>query len=544
MSGGPIEGYGLSFAGKAAAARLVHTAPERRIVADPGWDATEPSRHAFVEGDNLEALKLLRPAYAGRVDCIYIDPPYNTGRDFVYRDRWADSADAYLQRSGQRDAEGNVLVANPETSGRYHSAWLAMMLPRLALARDLLAEDGVLFVSIDDHEVANLRLLLDEVFGPDCFVAQIVVVSNRGGRDYLRIATTHEYVLCYGKSPDAPIRELPRPPAPGSKTDARGSYELRELRNRNPKFTPDNRPNLAYPIWVQPEISDDDGTCAVRLSPTEGAVEVLPLSSKGDGSVWRWGKPKLAAAIVEGDPAASEVVARQVRGGGWRIFEKSRKATTKAKSVWDDAAMRSEEGTRALRELMGGAVFDHPKPVPLVARCLELGMGPHGLALDFFAGAGTLAHAATWLDARDGGARRTVSINLPEAVPEGSAAARAELPTVAAIGRTRIERALPEGEVLRGFRLVERGELADPWDAAVAGGAELTARPRRLGDTTWVFDDLEGRGHVVALGQQVTREDVMRWGVAPRARVTVRGDALDDAGALYLVRRQVLVRVD
>lgn len=540
-----VEGYGLSFAGKAAATRLIHTAPGTRLVAAPGWDPTRPSRHAFVEGDNLEVLKLLRPAYGGRVDCIYIDPPYNTGRDFVYRDRWADSAEDYLARSGQRDAQGNVLVANPETSGRYHSAWLAMMLPRLVLARDLLAEHGVLFVSIDDHEVANLRLLLDEVFGGDCFVAQLVVVSNRGGRDYLRIATTHEYVLCYGRSPDAPIRELPRPAAPGSKTDERGVYELRELRNRNPKFTPDNRPNLAYPIWVDPGTTDEDGTCAVALTPSEGAVEVLPRSSKGGGSVWRWGKAKLAAAIVAGDPAASEVVARRVRTGGWRIFEKSRKATTKAKSVWDDAAMRSEEGTRAVRSLMGDAVFDHPKPVPLVARCLELGMAPDGLALDFFAGAGTLAHAATWLDAQDGGARRTVSINLPEAVPEGSAAAKAGLSTVAAIGRARIERALADGEVLRCFRVAERGAVErDPWDAAVSGGAELTACPRPLGDATWMFGDRDGRGHVVALGERVTRADVEGWGLVPRARVTVRGDALDDSGALYLGRRQVLVRVE
>ncbi len=538
-----MEGYGLTFAGKAAATQQIHTAPHAHLRRSGDWDPSAPSRHAFIAGDNLEALKLLVPAYGGRVDCIYIDPPYNTGRDFIYRDRWAQTTGEYLDASGQRDAEGNVLVANPVTSGRYHSAWLSMMLPRLAVARQLLADTGVLFVSIDDHEVANLRVLLDELLGADCFVGQIVVVSNRGGRDYLRIATTHEYVLCYGKSPDSPIAELPRPPAPGAKTDARGSYELRELRNRNPKFTPANRPNLAYSIWVDPSVVDEtNGTHPIAVAPGPGLTEVVPRSSTGAGSVWRWGKPKLAAALVAGDPVASEVVARTVRGGGFRVFEKSRKTTTKARSVWDDPALRSERGTQSLRQLMGAAVFDHPKPIELVARCLTLGMPRDGLALDFFAGAGTMAHAACWLDAADGGQRRTVSINLDEPVPPGSTAAREGFATVADVGRTRIERALPEGQTLRSFALTAGAERPDPWHIALRGGASLDTAPTRLGEHAWRFDDPNGQAHVVFVGPTLERTELEAWDLPPGARVSCPAEALDDAATLYLARRLSLWR--
>jgi len=541
---GAMEGYGLTFAGKAAATAQIRTAPQGRLVAHEGWSHQEPPHHAFVAGDNLEVLKLLRPAYAGRVDCIYIDPPYNTGRDFVYRDRWADGSDAFLLRSGQRDTDGNVLVANPVTSGRYHSAWLSMMLPRLAVARELLADTGVVFVSIDDHEVSNLRLLLDEIFGADCFIAQVVVVSNRGGRDYLRIATTHEYVLCYGKNADAPVAELPRAPAAAAKTDDRGTYELRELRNRNPKFTPANRPNLAYSIWVDPQTVDEaNGTCAVSPAPSAGAIEVVPRAKSGSGSVWRWGQPKLAAAIVPGDPAASEVVARSVRGGGWRIFEKSRKNTTKARSIWDDPAMRSERGTQTLRALMGAAVFDHPKPVDLVARCLQLGMPADGLALDFFAGAGTTAHAATQLNAADNGTRRTLSINLAEAVPADSTAAAEGFDTIDAIARARIARVVTAPEHLRTFSVGPEDDAAPPcpWHAALAGGTALDATPRKPAPDTWRFET-GTHPHVVFTGRQLTRDVVQGWDLPPHARVSCRADALDDATTLYLARRYTLSR--
>lgn len=568
-----MEPFGLSFPGRAAAEALALTPSTDRLAIDPRGPFDERARHVWLSGDNLAGLDRLRPAYAGRVDCIYIDPPYNTGNDFVYRDRFAEDAGTYLQRTGQRDEEGRRLVANPRHDGRHHSAWLSMMLPRLRLAHGLLADDGLLFASIDDHEVHHLRMLLDDVFGADCFVAQIVVVSNRGGRDYLRIATTHEYLLCYGRSPDAPVRELPRPPAPGAREDERGVYELRDLRNRNPKFTPQNRPNLHYPVFVCTDAPGEDDTFAVSLDDGPGREAVVPRNSAGAGSVWRWGRPKLAGAIVAGDAHASEVVARARKGGGFGVFEKSRKSTTKARSLWDDRAMRSEAGTRTLREVLHAAVFDHPKPVALIARCLELGMPPDGLALDFFAGSGTLVHAATQLDAADAGTRRTVSIQLDEAVPEDSAAAQAGLHTVAAIGRTRA--AAVAGEAgLRCFalqpstpgddgerlaappdpdalldRLRARYEPStdatsnaapDPWEHALAAGAMLDARPQRLGPSTWRFDAAEGRDHVVHLGPALDAKTVEDWALASGSRITCRAGAVDDALALALSRRHAL----
>lgn len=437
--------FGLEFVGKAAALAQIARAPET-VLELRGEGSPE---HVLIEGDNLEALRVLAGAYSGRVQMIYIDPPYNTGNDFVYRDRYALSAEAYRAELAAHGA----LVSNPKSAGRFHSAWLSMMLPRLALGRQLLAPDGLCFVSIDDNEVHRVRMLLDEVFGEDCFIAQVTVVTNRGGRDYLRIATGHEYLLVYGATPSASVRELPKGgPAP-KYDDDRGPYELRELRNRNPRFTPDNRPNLAYPIYVDPATEDAHGCCPVSLEPRgEPEICVVPRNSKGGGSVWRWGKPKLAAALVPADPQASEVVARQRRDGGFNIYEKHRKRTTKAKGLWDDSAMRTEQGTIELRRLLGAAVFDHPKPVALVRRCLALATDPDdAIVLDFFAGSGTTAHAVIEQNAADGGKRRSLCIQLDAPTPSGSAAAKAGYPTLCSVTRARLEKVL--GAPLRRFGL-------------------------------------------------------------------------------------------
>ena len=186
------ERYTFNWAGKRDAIRLLQT-PTRATLVPCREESVnfETTQHLFIEGDNLEVLKLLYKPYFGRVKMIYIDPPYNTGNDFIYPDNYADPLETYLQLTGQKDAEGNLLTSNPETSGRYHSAWLSMMYPRLFLARQLLREDGVIFVSIDDHELHNLRMLMNEVFGEEQFVAAIAVVSNLKGRsDRKYIATS------------------------------------------------------------------------------------------------------------------------------------------------------------------------------------------------------------------------------------------------------------------------------------------------------------------------------------------------------------------
>ncbi len=539
------ESFGLRYAGKAEAGLRAHDESASSLVATPAssWGFGS-ARDAMIEGDNLDGLKLLRPAYAGTVQAVYIDPPYNTGHDFVYRDRFAEDAAAYLRRTGQTDEAGARLVANPEHHGRFHSRWLEMMEPRLRVAHELLRDDGLMFVSIDDHEVHHLRVLLDEVFGPECFVAQVVVVSNRGGRDYLRIATTHEYLLCYGKSPDAPVRQLARTGPPPRHRDARGPYELRELRNRNPRFSPANRPNLFYAVHVDPQGADEAGLCPVSLEPHDGWASVEPRNRTGAASVWRWGRPRLQSALVAGDVGASEVVARRRRDGVFNIYEKYRSQTTKARSVWDESEMRSEQGTRTLRQWLGVAAFDHPKPVALVERCLTLATDPDGLVLDFFAGSGTTAEAVYRLDASDGGTRRFVLMQLPESLADDAPGRELGAETIADITRLRLAAARPDGRGLRGFGLVPRTDhgteaAADPWSVALAAGLPLCSSVESLGARTWRLAHGERR-LVVCLESSLTRDQVQRWGEHPHSSVACRGEALDDELAFNLARRHRL----
>ncbi|MEM7160373.1 MAG: site-specific DNA-methyltransferase [Myxococcota bacterium] len=537
-----LEPFGLRYAGKSEAAAHAHDEPAARLVADaPESIDFDDAGDVLVEGDNLDALKILRPAYAGTVQCIYIDPPYNTGHDFIYRDRFAEDTAQYLRRSGQAGEQGERLVANPETHGRFHSNWLAMMEPRLRVAYELLRDDGLIFISIDDNEVHHLRVLLDEVFGPDCFVAQVVVIGNRGGRDYLRIATTHEYLLCYGKSPDAPVRALPRQgPAPKHR-DERGPYELRELRNRNPRFSPANRPNLFYPIWVDAEAADEDGLCPVAVEARTDWIRTEPRNREGSPSVWRWGQPRLQAAISEN--GTLEVVARRRRDGVFNVYEKHRAQTSKAKSVWDEPELRSERGTRALRERLGVAAFDHPKPVELVERCLRLGSDPDGVVLDFFAGSGTTAEAVFRLDAEQGGSRQCILAQLPEQLPADAPARTLGAETIADVTRLRIAAARPSGRGLRCFKLEDRDEHhpwpRDPWGPAVAAGFPLSARIEGLSSQCWALEH-GARRLVVSLDAALDADAVAGWGLTSSTSVVCRAEALDDELAFNLARRHPL----
>lgn len=520
--------FGLQYPGKPEAVALAYASPhgQLRLDTERSW-GIESAADVLIEADNLDALRWMRPAYAGRVQCIYIDPPYNTGHDFVYRDRFAQTAREYGEATG--------LHPNPRDGGRFSSRWLAMMEPRLRVAYELLADDGLCFVSIDDNEVHHLRMLLDEVFGPRCFVAQVVVIGNRGGRDYLRIATTHEYVLVYGKDPQTPVRPLPRPVAPNAQHDARGRYELRELRNRNPRFSAANRPNLFYPIWVDESAEADAPLCPVSVQPRPGWVKVEPRNRKGEASVWRWGKPKLRAAVVEGDAEASEVVARRRRDGVFNIYEKYRATTAKPRSVWDEPGMRSEQGTRTLTEHLGVAAFDHPKPVDLVARCLQLGMDRDGLVLDFFAGSGTTAEAVAQLNAADGGSRRCVLVQVPQPLPPDAAARTLGAQTLADVTRLRVAACRDEAIGLRCFAASDAETTVDAWAAALAAGVPLDAGRDRLDAHTWRW---RGPSHsvVVSLAPTIDRQTVDSWGLASAEAVVCRGDALDDTAAFNLAR--------
>jgi adenine-specific DNA-methyltransferase len=451
------ERYSFTWNGKRDCIKLLQVPSRATLVPCPDesidWNSTNS---VFIEGENLEVLKLLYKAYYGRVKMIYIDPPYNTGKDFIYPDNYADPLDTYLRLTGQKDAVGNVLTSNPETSGRYHSAWLSMMYPRLFVARQLLRDDGVIFVSIDDNEEASLRLMMDEVFGEENFLAVIVVQSNKRGQTYRQISKTHEYLLAYTRSSDVLLGEFTKKEGESDLTfqDDLGKYVPRDLRNRNPKFGRFNRPNLFYPTYVNAQQVDKDGFSPVSLVRDKAySLEVLPLNSEGGESCWRWGKQLMQANLCS-ETLKSQVVAKGKSGGGYWIYEKYRKETYKAKSIWTETNVISEQGTMELGALGLGGAFDFPKPIALLKKALQLSSGESDLILDFTAGSATTAQAVLEINREESTNRRFILVQLPEPVSKNSAAAKRAFKTIADIGKERTRR------VIAKMKKEQEGKLA------------------------------------------------------------------------------------
>lgn len=434
------EYYRFTWAGKSEA-RLEANKPTTATLRpnkkeSKNWDTTG---NIFIEGDNLEVLKLLQKSYANKIKMIYIDPPYNTGKDFVYKDNYTDNLGNYLEITGQVDDKGKKLNTNTESDGRYHSNWLNMMYPRLRLARNLMTDDGVIFISIDDNEVNNLKKLCDEVFGEENFISLIIIQSNKRGQTYKEIAKTHEYIIAYSKGAVYNIYELEKKDNSLPYKDIYGNYDLWELRNRNPKFGKFNRPNLYYPIYVNPNSLNNEGLANISLNKdSEFNLEVYPLNSEGIESCWRWDRVKLNSSLLE---PYKNVVAKQKKDGDWNIYQKSRKSTTKVKSIWDDNEVISEQGTIELGKIGLKGLFDHPKPLGLIKRTLQIGSSPEDIILDFYSGSGTTAHAVMQLNAEDGGSRKCISVQLPELTDEKSEAFKAKYFNIADITKERIRRA-------------------------------------------------------------------------------------------------------
>lgn len=433
------------------------------------FDNTE---NLYIEGDNLDVLKLLQETYLGKVKMIYIDPPYNTGNDFVYNDDFAENTDDYLDRSGQFDENGNQLFQNTESNGRFHTDWLNMIYPRLKIARNLLSDDGVIFISVDENEISNMRKVCDEIYGQVNFLAQIITVSNPGGRDYKQIAIMHEYVLIYGKGTETSLYEIEKEKHFDFK-DLNGGYELRELRNRNPKFHRGNRPNLFYPFYVNESKVDKYGCFDVSLVKSDQyCIEIYPYNSTGMESVWRWGKAK-AKENLKQYMELSNIVARKKKDGGYNIYEKCRKSTSKAKSIWTETEMRNEDGTRLLRALFDKTLFDHPKSLAMIKRCLQLSTDSSSLILDFFSGSATTAHAVMQLNAEDGGHRKFIMVQLPEKTDEKSEAFKAGYKNICEIGKERIRRA---GKKIKAQLMAEGKETRDIAEKKAQGNAVAVSK--------------------------------------------------------------------
>ena len=398
------------------------------------FDTTE---NLYIEGDNLEVLKLLQETYLGKIKMIYIDPPYNTGSDLVYNDDFSKSTTEYIASSGYLDEDGNRLVENLESNGRYHTDWLNMIYSRLRLAKDLLATNGVIFVSLDDNESANLKKICDEVFGAVNFIGQITVVGNPRGRDYGGVARMHDYLFVYKKSPEAVINLIEDSENSFKMFDSLGGFELRELRNRNIKFNKENRPNLYYPFYINPATEDEHGLHEISLEPKDGWIELYPLESQGVNTVWRWGKQKSQENLNV------NIKAKPMRNGSYMIVEKYREGRMMARSVWWDKDTNTEKGTLLVKELMEGKVFDYPQTVEMLMKTIEMGTDSDegAYVLDFFSGSGTTAHAVMQLNAKDGGNRKFIMVQLPERTDEKSEAYKAGYKNICEIGKERIRRA-------------------------------------------------------------------------------------------------------
>ena len=447
---GPEQRYQFTWPDKRAANRLANTPttmtlrPCRKESVD--FDHTQ---NLYIEGDNLDVLKVLRETYLGKVKMIYIDPPYNTGNDFVYNDDFAQSRDEFEETSGLFDEEGNQTIdpmqRNTESNGRFHTDWLNMIYPRLKVARDLLSDDGVIFISIDENEIANLIKLGCEIFGESNHIGEVVVKSNpRGSMSISEIASLHEYLVVFSKNRlecKIPGHFLTEDMTSEYKyTDERGAYRLLGLRMRGGFWRRSDRPKLYFPIYV-----NSNGEVSLKKDEYY-CEEVLPIqpSTMEDGT-WRWSEEKVKSN-------SQLLIGKLINRNGeffWDIYQKdylnndNKERRTKAKSIWDESEINYQNGTIEIKNLFNkGGIFDYSKPTFLLCRIIEmLDLKDSDIVLDFFSGSATTAHAVMQLNAEDGGNRKFIMVQLPEKTDEQSEAYKAGYKNICEIGKERIRRA-------------------------------------------------------------------------------------------------------
>ncbi|AOW75251.1 DNA methylase N-4 [Pediococcus acidilactici] len=396
------------------------------------WDETQ---NLYIEGDNLEVLKILQKSYSDKVKLIYVDPPYNTGKDFVYKDNFEDSLDNYLEQTGQVDSEGNNFSVNPETNGRYHTDWLNMMYPRLKLARNLLTEDGVIFISVDDAEQANLKKIADEIFGEKNFLAQVIWERAYSPVNLKKnFSESHDYILVYGKDT--------------TKIVSNGLKRSQESNDRYSNADNDSRgPWTSGDLSVGPAIEKN-----IYPIITPGGREVLPPS----GYSWRLSESTLQEYIEDNRIWFGEDGNNTPR---IKRFLSEVKQTIVPMTIWKyEDVGHSQSASQYLKRLFDDkAYFSYPKPVPLIQRIVELYSNPDSIVLDFFSGSATTAEAVMRMNVEDGGNRRFIMVQLPEQLSEKDVAFKDGYKTIPEIAEERIRRA--------GDKIVEENPLlADKLD--------------------------------------------------------------------------------
>lgn len=425
LSGSIVEGaaerYQLNWPGKREAL-LTANAPIAKTLRPCRAESVDfdTTQNLFIEGDNLDALKLLQETYLGKVKMIYIDPPYNTGNDFIYADDFSESTASYLQRSNQKDEAGQRMVANTESNGRFHSDWLSMMYPRLKLARNLLRDDGVIFISIDDHEQANLKRLCDEIFGEQNFLGifQWQRRQRADSRNQSNVSSDHEYIISYSRADNAQLNgvgiDITKYKNPDN--DPRGNWASIDLSGL---ATATQRPNLHYNI----------------IDPKTGN-SYPPNPNRG----WSKSKSNIETMIEDGRIIFPKMLSGRPRE---KKFLKDLNSDITGFSTWLDSQKvgYTTNGTRELSDIIEGKYFAFPKPTSLIKTFLIQSTNEDDLIVDFFSGSGTTAHAVMGLNAEDGGQRKFIMVQLPEMTDAKSEAFKAGYKTIAEIGKERIRRA-------------------------------------------------------------------------------------------------------
>lgn len=428
------EGYELRFLGKNYARLLASLDTTTVIVPDLEHNEkpeNKDSQNIYISGDNLDALKHLLKSYMGKVKCIYIDPPYNTGTDgFAYNDKFNFTIEELVEKLSISDDQAQRILDLTKRGSASHSAWLMFMYPRLVLARDLLNKDGVIFISIDDNEQSNLKLICDDVFGEQNFAGQIAAVTNKKGRNNrANIATTHEYLLMYVNeqfvSGDLPL--TPEQIAEYKYTDENGNkYKLRDLRKRGGPDRREDRPNMFFPIYFNPT------TNCCSMTKEEGYLKITPQKSDGSDGRWRWGKEHIAKSLEILHP-------EQTRRGKWGIkhrvylnpalnpvieddefdeLDEEEERTSKVKSFWEGGEISTDVATRTLKDILPNVDFDYPKAVELIKRVLHIGASSDCIVCDFFSGSATTMQAAMELCADGKKKIQTILVQLPENLDE------------------------------------------------------------------------------------------------------------------------------
>lgn len=440
LSGDIVEGnkerYQLTWPGKKEAILMANT-PIRKTLRPIIEDSVdfENTQNLYIEGDNLEVLKILQESYLGKVKCIYIDPPYNTGRDFIYNDKYRTNVSEYLDESGQIDDEGNMLFQNTESNGRFHSDWMTMIYPRLKLARNLLSDNGVIFISIDENEESNLSKICDEIFGANNLVSKIPWQARQSIQNDTDLSSSHEYILVYAKNRRQEHRRLKETnssqwyklpsfacyplPLDNSKfsnpdNDPRGEWKA------DPFDAPNVRPNLTYPI----------------VNPNTGETFMPPK-----GRHWRTNEDSYSRLLQENRIVFGKTGETKPQ---LKVFYNEKREFGSVENTWFDGSKcgTATLGTKELQNLFDGvSYFDTPKPTKLIKKLLQLSTRNNDLILDFFSGSSTTAHAVMDINAEDGGKRKYIMVQVDENIPDNHKAYEKGYRSIPEIAKDRIRKA-------------------------------------------------------------------------------------------------------